>query len=100
MKKILSSTDVLLVGFYKAILESHGIAMMIKNYYLTSGVGDLPPNECVPELWLMDDDRLEEAKALLSLNDEKDSAWQCVCGEKIASQFGQCWKCGKVREKN
>jgi len=95
MKKIFTSTDISLVGFYKTILEANGITCIIKNYFLTSGIGDLPANECVPELWIMDDTKLEAAKALLTT--KKDTPWQCECGEKIAGQFFQCWKCGKLR---
>lgn len=96
MKKIFTSQNIALVNFYKEILEKNGIDAIVKNYYLTSGVGDLPPNECIPELWIMNDDKYDEAKVLLTT--EKGTAWKCTCGEKIDGQFAQCWKCGKVRE--
>lgn len=95
MKKIFSSQNVSLVNFYKEILEINGIASIVKNYYLTSGIGDLPPNEVVPELWILDDQQYKQAKALLSA--EKGPPWQCLCGEKIEGQFEQCWKCGHLR---
>jgi len=96
MKKIFSSQDVALVGFYKNLLENNNIETIIKNYYLTGGIGDLPANECVPELWVLDDDKAEAATALLQV--EKHSSWQCSCGEKLGGQFAECWKCGKMRE--
>lgn len=95
MKKILTSQNVTLVNFYKELLEQHGMTTIIKNYYLTGGIGDLPPNECVPELWIVEDDKYDEAQALLKA--EKGEPWVCECGEKIGGQFGQCWKCGKVK---
>ena len=95
MKKIFASNDISMVGLYKSILEANGIVCIVKNYFLTSGIGDLPANECVPELWIMEDNKLEEAKALLTT--EKNTAWKCACGEDIAGQFAQCWKCGKLR---
>src|SRR5579871_1447770 len=96
MKKIFTSQDIVLVSFFKTILENNGIPAIVKNYYLTSGAGDIPPNECVPELWILDDNKIEEARALLTA--EKDSPWQCECGEKLGGQFAQCWKCGKLRK--
>ncbi|MDX1900810.1 MAG: DUF2007 domain-containing protein [Gammaproteobacteria bacterium] len=96
MKKIIASQDITLMNIYKQLLEDNNIAATIKNYYLTSGIGDLPPNECVPELWILDDHQFEQAKALLK--PEKNTAWQCDCGENIEGEFAQCWKCGKVRE--
>ena len=95
MKKVYASPNIAIVNLYKEILEQNGIETLMKNYYLTSGVGDLPPNECVPELWIMDDEQYENAKSLLTTN--KGPAWQCECGEKIEGQFAQCWKCGQQR---
>lgn len=95
MKKIFSSQDVTLVGFYKTLLEDNGIETMVKNYYLTGAAGDIPPNECIPELWILDDEKYDEAKALLTT--DKNPPWQCECGEKISGQFAQCWQCGRLR---
>lgn len=95
MKKILSSPNITVVNFYKELLASNAIETVIKNYYLSAGIGDLPANEVVPELWVINDDQYEQAKALLK--SEKGPAWQCECGEKIEGQFEQCWKCGKTR---
>lgn len=96
MKKVFASSDVSLVSLYQAMLEDNDIPTIIKNYYLTSGVGDLPANECVPELWIIQDEQLDEARNLLSV--EKSNSWVCKCGEKITGQFAQCWKCGNLRD--
>lgn len=95
MKKIFTTQDITLLNFYKSILEDNGIPVIIKNYYLMSGSGDIPPNECVPELWILDDKRVDDAKRLLTV--EKEEPWQCQCGEKISGQFMQCWKCGRLK---
>lgn len=95
MKKMVASNNVALIGFYKTLLEDNGIETIIKNYYLTSGTGDLPPQDVVPELWIIDDEKLSAAKALLRV--EKGEPWVSQCGEKIDGQFGQCWKCGDLR---
>ncbi|VVC75632.1 hypothetical protein AQUSIP_09220 [Aquicella siphonis] len=97
MEKIFSSQDITLVSFYQAMLEDNGIASIIKNYYLSGGVGDLPANACVPELWVLDDNQAQAARELL--RGKTGAPWQCDCGEQMAAQFSQCWKCGRVREK-
>lgn len=96
MKKLFASSDVSLISFYKALLDENGISSIVKNYYLTSGSGDIPPNEVVPELWIIDDDKVEEAKAIIL--PEKGVPWQCDCGEKISGEFSQCWKCGRMQK--
>jgi len=95
MKKILASQNITILNFYKQLLEDNGIQCNIKNYFLTAGVGDLPANAVVPELWVLNDDQAAEAKALLASS--KGTDWRCECGEKIEGQFEQCWKCGKSR---
>ena len=46
----LSGIDVQLL---KGLLEQEGIPCLIKNEYLLSAIGDLPPAECYQELWLL-----------------------------------------------
>lgn len=96
MKKVFASSDVSLVSLYQAMLENNGIPTIVKNYYLMSGVGDLPANACIPELWIIQDNQIEDAMTLLLV--EKSKPWTCKCGEKITGQFAQCWKCGNLRD--
>lgn len=96
MKKIFSSQDVTLVSLHQSILETNGIRTFLKNYYLTGGIGDIPANAVLPELWIYDDEQYDLANSLLTKPIE--SPWTCRCGERIAGQFAQCWKCGTVRQ--
>lgn len=99
MKKLYSAQDPLMIGHLKNVLESQGIDCVIKNTYLAGAVGELPPIECWPELWVVDDAEYsvaEEvlAKALAPLGSVK-RPWKCKrCGEIIEGQFSECWNCG------
>lgn len=98
MKRFYVSADALLVGHLKAVLEQHHIPCMVKNLYLQGAVGELPANECWPELWVSDDADFELARQLLAHVLETDATaapWTCRhCGEQIEAQFAQCWNCG------
>ncbi len=102
MKKIYSAQDPLMIGHLKNVLESQGIDCVIKNTYLAGAVGELPPIECWPELWVLDDavySMAEEVleKALAPLGPVK-RAWKCTrCGEEVEGQFTECWNCGGAR---
>jgi hypothetical protein len=92
----------MLVGFLKDLLRNQGISCIIKNQYLGGAMGDLPPQECWPELWVTEDRDLEPARSLieqtLSGPEQGASPWTCpVCGERIEAQFGRCWNCGRER---
>ena len=102
MKKLHTAPDPLVISHLKNILESGGISCAVKNSYLSAAVGELPPIECWPELWVLDDARLDEAREVL----EKMLAplrsvsvpWTCrKCGVEVEGQFSECWSCGSSR---
>ncbi len=72
----------------------------MKNEFLSSAMGDLPPAECQAEVWILHEKDLETAQAILrALAAGPDlPAWTCACGEASEGQFTQCWRCGAYRE--
>lgn len=102
MKKVYSSDNLVMAGHVKSLLELENIECIIKNENLTGGIGELPPVECWPEVWIINDDKLPEAesvvRSVLDTGDSDAPPWQCQCGETIEGQFGACWNCGAVKE--
>lgn len=103
MKKVHGSDDRLLIGFLKGVLDDHGIPCLTKNEYLAGGVGELPPAECWPELWVIEDADAFWARRLvaeaLTAEHAAGGDWRCeVCGERIEAQFTDCWRCAKTTE--
>jgi hypothetical protein len=98
MKRLFVSSDPMLVGHLKTVLEQHHIPCLVKNAYLTGAVGELPPTDCWPELWVEDDEDFELAQRVIGGVLEADVSappWTCRhCGERIEPQFMQCWNCG------
>lgn len=99
MKRIYSSHDGLFVEYLQRMLEDEGITTMQRNQYLSGGVGELPPNECWPELWIANDTDFSQAQALVEASvknlDDTRKDWTCpACGEQIEGQFDACWNCG------
>ena len=73
---------------------------MVKNEFLSSAMGDLPPAECQAEVWILHEKDLPSAEAILrALSAASDlPAWKChSCGETCEGQFTQCWRCGAYR---
>ena len=99
MKTVYSAPHLSLVSIVQNILDQHGISCWIKNEFLSSGVGDLPPIECWPQLSVEDDD-FEAAQEIVdaALTETAGPAWICAsCGETQEGQFTDCWKCGTAR---
>lgn len=87
----------------KGVLESSGIAAIVRGEFLTSGWGELPVDVC--SVWIADDAQYERAQAVLLSFLNGDPArelgsqnWRCAkCGEQLEGQFTSCWKCGAPR---
>jgi len=100
MKRLYTDQNSLMIGNIKNILENHGIECIIKNFMLVGSLGQLPPTVCATELWVLDEQRYEEARVILKdiFSEDKNNhaTWKCRnCGELVEEQFTDCWKCGE-----
>lgn len=71
MKKLFRNSDLLRLEIIKALLESNGIKVFIKNENISVLRYVLPQNEIIPELWLINDDDYPKAIELLHSAPEK-----------------------------
>jgi hypothetical protein len=101
MKKVYAAPDSLRAGHVLNLLQQSGIEARMRNLYLGGGVGDLPVNECWPEVWVDDADEMRALALLAELSQaeaEPGPAWTCPnCGERNEGQFTECWRCGTQR---
>ena len=81
------------------MLDNAGIPCFVKNEFAIGGIGDLAPFDCLPEVWLADEEWEPKAKRLLKELLEQNHGeedWFCpFCKEKNAANFEICWNCGK-----
>ena len=86
-----------MVQCLRTVLESRGIPCEVRGIDRGIGIGELPPIECWPELWVTDDARIQEAEAIVAESiraEATQETWRCPeCGEEVEAQFGACWKC-------
>ena len=102
MRKVYSSQDVNLVHFARSVPVANKIDSVILREQLTGAVGGLAPLDTWPELWVHDAQKLEQARQLIASamkkSETQQNPWICpVCGEKIETQFTQCWQCDTER---
>jgi len=106
MIKVFEDFDVTLVGHYQSVLESNDIATFMKNQFGTSGAGELPFVEVVPQLWVLNEADVGRAKVLIKYlhepeNGEQPQAWICPkCGTPQEAAFTHCWKCSSPKPEN
>lgn len=99
MKRIYSEPNPIFIYQLRDLLNEKGIKSIIRNEYLSGGVGELPPTEVWPELWVVDkEDKEPAAKVVnefLKSIKSKPNNWICNdCGQEIEGQFNICWSCG------
>jgi hypothetical protein len=103
MKKVFEDFDITLVGHYQSVLESNGIATYMKNQFGTSGAGELPFVEVIPQLWILNDSDAGRALELIEelhqpTNRDASRAWVCPgCATQMEAAFTHCWKCSGAR---
>ena len=105
MKKIFSSPIVGEIPQLRNMLESAGIACILRNEVSAGLSPEVPVAESTPELWIQDDGRLAEALQIKADFQSSVTAvgedWQCQkCGEISEAQFTSCWKCGDLRSEH
>jgi hypothetical protein len=84
------------------MLESAGIACLMRNEMTAGYSPEIPPSESTPELWIQDDQNQVEAlqikTAWQSSAPVEGNDWICKsCGETSEPQFTSCWKCGSAK---
>ena len=95
MRRVFSSYNLAAVHHAKNLLQAEGIAAVVRNEYLSSAMGELPPAECQAELWVVNDADAAGAEALLRTPPGHGTPWLCrQCGERSEPQFTHCWRCG------
>ena len=97
MKRVFSSWNLAAVHHARNVLDAAGIRAVVKNEYLSSAMGDLPPAECQAELWILRETDQAVAEQLLFRPQPAGPEWRCNCGETLGAQFSQCWNCGSYR---
>ncbi|WP_222937647.1 putative signal transducing protein [Spartinivicinus ruber] len=96
MKLVYTNENRFLVENAKNILENNSIDVQLKNEFLGSSAGSLPPMETWLELWVVDDRDYDKALKLIegSFDGTSESRWMCErCGEMNEGSFDICWNC-------
>jgi Putative prokaryotic signal transducing protein len=102
MTCVFSSGSLPMVGHLKSLLDQAGILCVIKNEQLSGAMGEIPFIACEPELWVLDDDEVGAAQALIAESMaghqtaiDRGRSWKCPrCAAPNEAQFAACWRCG------
>jgi hypothetical protein len=95
MLRITKAPNIAIAALWVDVLRHAGIDASMQRYYLSSVAGELPPDQCLPEIWITHEEQEQQAHALLrDLARVPQRRWMCSCGELVEGGFEQCWNCG------
>lgn len=105
MKQIFQAHDVTEAHLVKGLLESHGLSAVVRGEALSGVAGEVPFVDVWPTVWVLDDGREGEARAVVKEYERGPAqpvalgvGWLCPkCGQDLDPQFTACWACGEDR---
>ena len=97
MLRLTQAPNIAMAMLWADLLREAGFPASVQRQYLGAAAGHLPPDQCLPEIWLEHAEHAAQARTLLqALQDLPQRLWLCVCGETVEGGFEQCWRCGTL----
>ncbi|MBU6258511.1 MAG: DUF2007 domain-containing protein [Burkholderiales bacterium] len=98
MKRLLQAPNLALATLWADQLSGAGIAATVQRAYASGIAGEIPPDQSLPEVWVIDAADHGRAQSLLhELRHRPHRHWLCAaCGESVDGPFDQCWNCGAM----
>ncbi|MBL8326885.1 MAG: DUF2007 domain-containing protein [Rubrivivax sp.] len=96
MKRLMQAPNLALAALWADQLTAAGYSARVLRAYASGIAGEIPPDQALPEIWLDDPSRLDEARIVFARwMQPTERRWACHgCGEVIEGPFEQCWNCG------
>jgi hypothetical protein len=96
VRRLAQAPNIALAALWVDALQHAGIEASTQRYFLGSAAGELPPDQCLPEVWITHDEQEAQAMQLLrQLRHPTQRRWLCACGEQVEGGFECCWQCGR-----
>jgi len=97
MLRLTQAPNLAIATLWADALSAEGVQASVQRQYLSSVAGELPPDQCLPEVWINHPPQEAKARELLHhLQHVPQRRWQCACGERVEGGFEQCWNCGAL----
>ena len=97
MRRLARAPNIAIAALWIGALRHAGFDASMQRYFLGAAAGELPPDQCLPEVWIDDDSQEAAAREMLeALQSTPQRRWFCACGELVEGGFESCWNCGRT----
>lgn len=94
MPRLTQAPNLAIATLWADGLTAGGVPASVQRQYLAGVAGELPPDQCLPEVWFEHPGQEAQAREILyHLQHVPQHRWRCVCGEWVEGGFEQCWNC-------
>ncbi|WP_419204828.1 putative signal transducing protein [Bordetella trematum] len=101
MPRLTRAPSLLLAQHWLNLLQQARVPAVLQNTHLQGVMGEIPVDQCAPEIWIDNEADRELAMRVIGLAGEPAVPalhWFCpACGEHLEAQFSACWRCGAER---
>ena len=96
MRRLAHAPNLAIATLWADMLRGAGFDISVQRAFASGIAGEIPPDQSLPEVWVVDEHRIDDARRLLhELQHPRERRWVCkACNELIEGPFEQCWKCG------
>ena len=96
MMRLAQAPNLVIATLWCDMLCDAGFKVTVQRRFAGSIAGEIPPDQALPELWLVDESQAGAARQLLhALQNPPERRWACPgCAEVIDGPFDACWACG------
>ena len=100
MKRLIQAPNIAIASLWADLLNQAGIAANVQRFFAGGIAGEIPPDQALPEVWVIDDEQFEPGRRLLDdLRRAPQRRWVCrACHELVEGAFEQCWNCGAIMD--
>ncbi|MFT6590969.1 MAG: hypothetical protein ACI9I0_002547 [Rhodoferax sp.] len=94
MLRLTQAPNLAIATLWADALSHEGITASVERQYLAGVAGEMPPDQCLPEVWIHYPPQEARAREMLyHLQHVPQHRWLCSCGELVEGGFEQCWNC-------
>jgi hypothetical protein len=95
VKRLLRAPNAVLATIWVDLLCEAGYPATVERLHLSSAAGELPIDQCLPEIWLRHAEHTDAARTLIdALQALPQRHWICrSCQEEVEGGFEDCWNC-------